>query len=491
MKIPNMIKAPSFLLLAALLILLLCPLLASAQTVPDSTSGLRVQGVISDLTVEPGKSYQHKMVVSIGEKAPAYDLKVEVMGLGQGPDGSIQPVAPDKDVAAFSARQWVTVDKASFHLEPGRSQDLTATITVPNELGEGGRYAVVYISTVPKPGGNLGIALAAAVPILIAPSGGKVTHTGKISNISVEKVVSGQPIEVVGEFHNSGNHHFRIDSEVVVTDGMGKVIASKSGPLGGSSVFPGQTREVRTSFGLLDQLKGLAPGSYQAEWKVSLAGGQQLDSRKVAFQVTEAYRPFPGIDEADLVVVGFKDEEPKTVDARRKADTEVSFAGTGKVTGTVVVGKYKQEPEGKPRFSATQAEGGTGKTAHKFIGVGVQGFSQGTATITVYYQETELKGLNPNSLFLSYKEGEQWIKLHNPSVLSGTQAVRGELPVSTLNRNPVIVLGGSMGESGGAQAANLTDMLLANWPIVGGLLLVMAGGPTLMMFMMMRRKSAA
>ena len=110
-------------LVVAALVVTLCPLPAAADP------GLRVTGAVLVANVTPGETITHEMTVSIREDDPAMDIGVEV-----------------KDWTRYSARDFIVIDQPSFHLEPGQEQNVTATITIPPDVGDGGRYALIGIA---------------------------------------------------------------------------------------------------------------------------------------------------------------------------------------------------------------------------------------------------------------------------------------------------------------------------------------------------------
>jgi hypothetical protein len=106
-----------------------------------------------------------------------------------------------------------------------------------------------------------------------------------------------------------------------------------------------------------------------------------------------------------------------------------------------VIGKFKQEPAGDPRFSAPPVDGGMGQTAVKWVGIGVTGFKQGTATVEMYYTDAETQGITLNSLFLAFTNAKLWRKLDALGVFTGAQNVQGDIQVDVLNLNPIIAMG--------------------------------------------------
>ncbi|MGQ9675492.1 MAG: hypothetical protein ACUVX1_07495 [Chloroflexota bacterium] len=437
-------KLGASVLVIAFVVALLLSLSSVSLATPlaQEEGGLLVSGAMIDLVVEPGKTYTHRMNVGNGASAPARDVIVEARGFGQSPQGSFLAVEVEEDKSPYSARKYIQrIDNASFHLDPGASRAVNVTIAVPTDVGLNTRYATVLIFSRPSNSAT-GSNVATIVPVILTPKGATMTETARITDLTINEVVSGQPIKIVTTVQNTGNHHFKAANEVTIKDAAGRVVGLAKLPLSGTSIIPTMSREFVISESLFEGGQGLRPGTYTVESRVTHANGALLDSRRAAFEVAAPYQPFPGIDESSLVVTRYNNEEPFPIDARDKADVELSFSGTGRVSGTVVVGRFKQEPSLRTAFSAPVEQGGMGQTAVKYVGVGVQGFDQGVGHVAVYYREGELNGMNANSLFLAYWDGEGWQKLEKIGVFTGAGKVTGDISVDALTRAPIIALGG-------------------------------------------------
>jgi hypothetical protein len=457
-----------------LTVALLWPVAADAQqqtTITDA--GLGVDGVIANYTVQPGQVLEHTMNVRLGKDAPQpLDVQVDARGLGQGLDGAAIALEPAEDTSPFSARTFVTnIDHTRLHLEPGSAQSVKATIAVPDDVNSGMRYADIYFHSEPTGSGRVGVVLATHVTVILSLAGSEFTQTGSINKLDVAPVESGKPIQVTTVVQNTGNQHYRANALVGITDARGKQIAQVLVPQSGSSILPGFPRAYVAAFPLLDNLDGLPVGAYSVDSKIVLDDGRLLDDRKTSFQVTEPYDPFPDLDPSTRVVVKYNDEEPKPIDAREQADLRVVFSDTGKVTGTVVLGRFKTSPSGAPRISDATVDGGLNKPGLKYWGLAVQGFSKGMAEVTGFYADPELNGILPNSLLLAHRvsAASGWVKLDNLSVFPNAQNARGDVPVQVLTASVPIAL------SGDPVAPTLLDAL-SNYPvIVGAIALLMVG----------------
>jgi len=256
------------------IVLLACLLaLAAAPALGLSVSNAAMVG-----NVNPGQTYTHTMTVTIDSGDEATDVSVYVAGLQQSLDGGYQLLDASQDTSQYSARQFVTVDKAAFHLEPGGSEDVTATVRVPQDVGDGGRYAMIHIVTTPVVTG--GVASAVDVPVYLTVNNSQLIHTGQITGVASGEITSGQPINILTSFRSTGNHHFKVKGEVTVTNDQGQNLDTMTTPVTASSILPGMVRELGVSF--IPSVV-LAAGTYTVGSKVMLEDGTLLDQSSTNF----------------------------------------------------------------------------------------------------------------------------------------------------------------------------------------------------------------
>ena len=257
-----------FLALAvAALVVTLCPLPASADP------GLRVTGIVLVANVTPGETITHEMTVGIRETDPAMDIVVEV-----------------KDWTSYSARDFIVIDQPSFHLEPGQEQKVTATITIPPDVGDGGRYALIKIAQKPVSGGGAQTLAAIDVPIVLTIKDSQLIHTGRITDLTVAKVVSGQPIVITTTVENTGNHHYKVKAELTILNAKQKVLGTNYTPVTTSSIKPSLSGQIQ---GKCTPQRKLGAGNYTVRSRVMLEDGSVLDEAESRFELTEPYIP-PG-----------------------------------------------------------------------------------------------------------------------------------------------------------------------------------------------------
>jgi hypothetical protein len=190
----------------------------------------------------------------------------------------------------------------------------------------------------------------------------------------------------------------------------------------------------------------------------------------------------PGIDPSSLAGISFNGVATPYLDATQQAGTEITLNGISG-NGSIIVGKYISEPSGDVPFSDGTMKGGTYETPIQFIFLMTQGYDHGTAQIVGHFTSNEISGFDPNSLFLAYYNGSQWVACENNEVSPGNSTITGDIPVSQLTAGTVIGLGGNQIGSANVvpfvpQSNNGTTNHGVSWSLVGivvGLILVVGG----------------
>ena len=451
----------------ALALVLISSFQLAFASAASAAPGLSVTGALVDITLSPGQNYTHTMTITNNAGDPL-DITVEARGFGQTTDGSNIELTAENDASPYSARQYITqIDNPSFHLEPGASGVVNATIQLPQDIGSGTRYALIYIHSLPTGAGSVGFIMAADVPVILTVPGSTLQTTGTITDLTVPQPASGQPLNILTIFQNTGNYHYKVRNQVTITDASGTTVGTGVTTLTVSSIVPTYSRLFSITPILTDPANGLPPGTYTAKSQILLNDNTVIATKTVSFSIGENYQRLPGICSGSIVVTTFRNEVPYVINAMAQADTEVEWRDTGNVTGTVIIGKYCALPNASVAFSDTIANGGTGKPAVKYVYVHVDGFTQGTAHITVAFNSTEVSDFDVNSLFLGYFDGSVWRKFSNIQVYSGAGTITGDIPVSALS-GTAIGVGGDLQTYKAHEGTTTTSSGGLSWPVAGG-----------------------
>jgi len=246
-------------------------------------SALKVEGARIALDIEPGKTYTSPIAVSIKPEESEGDFAIDVMGFSQSPaDGTYTGLEAAKDTGQYSARPFISIDKPTVHLKSGERAEITATINVPADARDGGRYAIILVHPTAAAGGQpAAFTTAVAIPVLLTVKGGTVTETGEIATVEPVTAEPGTPFQVATTFRNTGNHHYYgAVNNVTITDAQGKVVAVSGTNPFDKALVPGQPVKISVAFGT-----GLAQGTYQVTSRMYKQDGGLLAEKKVSLQV--------------------------------------------------------------------------------------------------------------------------------------------------------------------------------------------------------------
>jgi methionine-rich copper-binding protein CopC len=294
----------------------------------QAVTALKVENPIIRVDVMPGSSLKFTIAISINTDEPAADYAVDVVGFGQSPGGSYSPLTMAADTGPYSARTFVTVDSPLIHLEPGQRQAFNGTISIPQDVGGGGRYALISIHpTITTGSGQTSFITAMIVPVILTVKGTTLTHTGAITNLEAGEAVTGKPIQIKTTLKNTGNHHYYgAFVNVTVTGTNGNVVATASTNPSIWALIPGNEMILTVPISA-----ALAPGTYTVKSNAKIADGMALlDTKTVSFTLSEPSASAP----------------PTTVPPTQAVSAPPTSWSPAKVTtqgGAAVV-----TPEGKP-----------------------------------------------------------------------------------------------------------------------------------------------
>jgi len=260
------------LLMSILILLVICSVPASA---------INVDGAKYMKTVNAGDTVTHTITVSTKSTDPSMDIIVDVWGFGQTSSKSYSSLSPADDTSPYSARKFITLDTQSFHLNPGESKTITATMVIPKDVGNGGRYAIISVHNTPAADGTTAYITAISIPVMITIAKSTLRETGTITGIKAGEIVDGQPLHITTSFENTGNiHYYSTKNNVTVSDSAGNVLSTAGTTPSIYAIIPSYTVDYDVT---LD--KSLSPGTYNVKSEISLEDGTLLDSKTSAVEV--------------------------------------------------------------------------------------------------------------------------------------------------------------------------------------------------------------
>jgi hypothetical protein len=332
----------------------------------SADTGLSVSGAKLVATASPGDIFTHQITVSIGSSDPPTDITLQVSPMAQYPDGTPRQ---SSDAGPYSASGFITLDKDSFHLDPGGSQTVTATISIPKDVGDGGRYALITVATSPPAGSTLSVITAVNVPIYITIKDSHLTHQGTINNISTD-VSNNQAIAVVSVFENTGNHDFKVKNNLTLVDNQGQTVATANTSLSLWTIIPGMSREIKTElFPDVD----LSPGLYRVTSQMTLDDGTILANGGIDLNLTTSIS-------AVAAPVSTPPTSPLTTQALSNGVPLIPKSGTANWVFIVVIagvallalisyGVFKNRWLNRPAIATLPLDGGTENAAETTLPV--------------------------------------------------------------------------------------------------------------------------
>ncbi len=403
--------------------------------IPAAVSAISVSGAKYMGSIAPGGTDTQIITVGVGSNENPSDIAIDVFGFGQNIDQTYTNILPANDLSPYSARSFIAIDNSTFHLEPGMTKTVKATITLPTNVGSGGRYAIIYVHALPGKGQFATTAIN--IPVLITIAGQTPTETGSITGLDVADVIAGQPIQVVTTLKNTGNlHYYHTVNTVKLTDSNGNVIANTSTQPSVFAIIPGST--VR--YTLQSDVKNLPVGTYTADSKVLLEDGTVLDEKTTTFAVKTNY--VPPVTESNITLTPGSAGTLTSPDGRYS----VSFP-QGAVLGDAIV---TLKPYSRDKLEAAPSNAKLGATCFEITGL--TGLLSKDATVLVKYSGDDLAaaGGDASQLKLSY-----WDAAQNAWVILPTQVDAGSttLTATTNHLSVWAVMVSSSSTTSGASAA--------------------------------------
>lgn len=215
--------------------------------------GLEVSPPSQEISIEPGKTTSVKATLrNKSNKAIDIDVRIEDF-TAKGDEGQIELT---KD-SPYSVASWTDVTPATFTLQPGEEQEVTASITAPADAA-GGRFGSFVFGNKAE-GANLNEAVLSQeiASLFLVKVSGPVDEKLEIKSLSAPQFSEFGPVPLDVTFANSGNVHVKTFGLINITDMFGRKVADLVVP--GTNVFPNAERVVQAQLE-----KKLLFGTYKA-----------------------------------------------------------------------------------------------------------------------------------------------------------------------------------------------------------------------------------
>ena len=253
--------------------------LAISMLIPLSM-GFGIDGVTFIKEVSPGQELVHNITVSNDVNASTLNMTAEVYGFARNLGGVNIALSPENDTGTYTARPFLSVEPKSFQLGPGERKTLHLTGTVPEDIGPGGKYALVVINTEPKITNGISISTAIQADVMLFVKGTEPIQTGEITDLSASKSDEGVTVNLICK--NTGNIYYKPLVGALLKSENGDILANEEPKQIDSSILPTNLRLCKVN---LVPKTSLAPGTYTVEAKVTKEDGTLLDSKETTFTV--------------------------------------------------------------------------------------------------------------------------------------------------------------------------------------------------------------
>ncbi|HWQ19063.1 MAG TPA: hypothetical protein VN455_04740, partial [Methanotrichaceae archaeon] len=249
-----------------------------------ASADLKVNGGIFAISAVPLQHVEHVITVINGDSDRPISLVANVAGFGQAPDGSDIVLNASTDRSPYTARPFLSLTPATFSLDPGQSQRITLEGDIPDGVGNGGRYALVNIHSVPISSlinGSEPVSVSIDVPVLITISGTTLESKANISSMNLGTPTSAGARSVSVLLDNVGNYHYKaLAKSVLTSNATGEVLAFAATPLSSSTIIPTTSRLFNMQ---LKPGSALVPGDYVVSTTIVAADNTVLAKKDVKF----------------------------------------------------------------------------------------------------------------------------------------------------------------------------------------------------------------
>ena len=191
---------------------LLALMIALFGVMPVSADGekpdyrLQISPVRLDLDLEPGTTSTGTFEVqNTGLKA--YDF---VLGVGPySVTDENYSIDSETRTTYTDIVDWITFSQNEGHVEPNQNQEITVTVTVPDDVPAGGQYAMIYAEMVRDDElESTGVAVNHRVALLVfSEVEGNTRREGQVLETKIPTILFNPPITATSLVENTGNVH--------------------------------------------------------------------------------------------------------------------------------------------------------------------------------------------------------------------------------------------------------------------------------------------
>ena len=167
---------------------------------------LQISPVRLDLDLEPGTTSTGTFEVqNTGLKAYDFVLGVDPYSVTD----ENYSIDSETRTAYTDIVDWITFSQNEGHVEPNQNQEITVTVTVPDDVPAGGQYAMIYAEMVRDDElESTGVAVNHRVALLVfSEVEGNTRREGQVLETKIPTILFNPPITATSLVENTGNVH--------------------------------------------------------------------------------------------------------------------------------------------------------------------------------------------------------------------------------------------------------------------------------------------
>jgi hypothetical protein len=209
---------------------------------------VKVEPALFEQAVNPGDRFSTSITITNSGSA-SQQFTVGIQDIS-GVDQNSQPIFSSSSASAYGLSSWVQLGATTVTVPSGGSVVVPFTIVVPENVGPGGHYGAIFISSSRvRPifnGSGVGYEVGALIELRIA---GDATEQAEVKEFSTDAALYQSPsVKFNATIANEGNVLLQPHGPIDVTNMFGQRVGSVIVNDQGASVFPGATRSFATSW---------------------------------------------------------------------------------------------------------------------------------------------------------------------------------------------------------------------------------------------------
>jgi hypothetical protein len=228
---------------------------ANAQaTSAGAAQGLQISPALVELNATPGKTYTVTLhVTNVTASDLAYGTSADDFNAAD-ETGTPHILLDSTLPSTVSIRSWIA-SIAPFTLRAGKSQVITAQITVPTNAEPGGHYGVLRFSGSAPELKDTGVGLSASAGVLmLIRVDGAITEKASLASFFSEtngtqsSFFESGPLTFVTRIKNDGNIHVKPIGSIELRDAFGGLVTTMPVNADKSNVLPSSTRRFEAQY---------------------------------------------------------------------------------------------------------------------------------------------------------------------------------------------------------------------------------------------------